>query len=63
MTLVPIAAGVFYGLGRTRLPPVWAALAMALSSVSVVSNSLLLRVFFKVPKAVRELEEERKREG
>ncbi|KAL8284089.1 hypothetical protein RQP46_004838 [Phenoliferia psychrophenolica] len=48
--LVPIAAGAFYDLGRTRLPPVWASLAMALSSISVVSSSLLLRYTFKVPK-------------
>ena len=41
--LLPLAAGAFYGLGRTRLPPVWASLAMALSSISVVLNSLLLR--------------------
>lgn len=53
--LVPVAAGVFYPLPRTkivheevvvghwRLDPVWAALAMALSSVSVVLSSLVLR--------------------
>ncbi|KAK4699686.1 hypothetical protein P7C70_g6571, partial [Phenoliferia sp. Uapishka_3] len=51
--LVPVAAGAFYDLGQTRLPPVWASLAMALSSVSVVSSSLLLRYTFRVPEAVR----------
>jgi len=45
---VPVAAGAFYGIktaggGHVRLDPVWAALAMALSSVSVVGSSLLLR--------------------
>jgi len=45
---VPVAAGAFYGVrtasgGHVRLAPVWAALAMALSSVSVVGSSLLLR--------------------
>ncbi|SCV73577.1 BQ2448_7503 [Microbotryum intermedium] len=53
--LVPIAAGAFYDLGRTRLPPVWASLAMALSSISVVVNSLMLRWTFRIPKEVREM--------
>ena len=41
---VPIAAGVFAFLGLF-LKPELAGLAMALSSISVVSNSLLLRFF------------------
>lgn len=41
---IPIAAGVFSGLGLA-LKPELAGLAMALSSVSVVANSLLLRNF------------------
>ncbi|MFH0955709.1 MAG: heavy metal translocating P-type ATPase [Candidatus Falkowbacteria bacterium] len=40
---IPIAAGVFYHWTGWQLSPVIAGLAMALSSVSVVSNSLLLR--------------------
>ncbi|KZT57332.1 heavy metal translocatin [Calocera cornea HHB12733] len=40
---LPLAAGVFYAAGHVRLPPVWSALAMALSSVSVVMSSLALR--------------------
>ena len=47
---VPLAAGVLYPLktmgsdpDHIRLNPVWAALAMALSSISVVCSSLLLR--------------------
>jgi len=42
---VPIAAGVLYPVGHARLSPVWAALAMALSSVSVIVSSLLLRLY------------------
>ncbi|KAL0579547.1 hypothetical protein V5O48_002476 [Marasmius crinis-equi] len=42
---LPIAAGVIYPAGRTRLDPVWAALAMALSSISVVCSSLMLRMY------------------
>ncbi|TIC07648.1 heavy metal translocatin [Wallemia mellicola] len=43
IVLIPIAAGVFYPVG-VKLPPVYSALAMALSSVSVVISSLLLRL-------------------
>lgn len=44
---LPVAAGVLYPINshgsHVRLDPVWASLAMALSSVSVVSSSLALR--------------------
>jgi len=45
---MPIAAGVFFALKTKNghhlvLDPVWASLAMALSSVSVITSSLLLR--------------------
>ncbi|PVH78956.1 heavy metal translocatin [Cadophora sp. DSE1049] len=44
---LPVAAGVLYPAksngAHIRLDPVWASLAMALSSVSVVCSSLLLR--------------------
>ncbi|KAI5203134.1 heavy metal translocatin [Aureobasidium subglaciale] len=44
---LPVAAGALYAITSSgkhvRLDPVWASLAMALSSVSVVSSSLLLR--------------------
>lgn len=44
---VPVAAGVFYPIvsngSHVRLDPVWSSLAMALSSVSVVCSSLLMR--------------------
>lgn len=41
---VPIAAGVLYPLTGLLLSPALAALAMALSSVSVISNALRLRL-------------------
>lgn len=44
---IPIAAGVLFPVMRVRLPPELAALAMALSSVSVVVSSLLLRSYKK----------------
>jgi Cu+-exporting ATPase len=41
--LIPVAAGLLYPLLGLTLSPALAAGAMALSSVSVVSNSLRLR--------------------
>jgi cation transport ATPase len=43
VALVPVAAGVLYPYRHTQLSPVWSALAMALSSVSVVVSSLALK--------------------
>ncbi|AEY98781.1 FAGL041Cp [Eremothecium gossypii FDAG1] len=48
---VPIAAGVLYPYKETRLSPVWASIAMAASSVSVVLSSNLLR-FYRPSKIV-----------
>jgi heavy metal translocating P-type ATPase len=47
LTAVPVAAGALYPIvsngTHVRLDPVWASLAMALSSISVVMSSLALR--------------------
>jgi Cu+-exporting ATPase len=45
LLLVPVAAGVLYPVAGILLSPILAGAAMALSSVSVVANSLRLRRF------------------
>jgi Cu+-exporting ATPase len=45
VALIPLAAGVFYPAFGILLDPIYAAAAMGLSSVTVVSNSLRLRRF------------------
>ena len=42
---IPIAAGILYAFGGPLLSPIFAGAAMALSSVSVVSNALRLKRF------------------
>jgi Cu+-exporting ATPase len=46
--LIPVAAGVLYPFFGILMSPVFAAAAMALSSVSVLSNALRLR-WFRAP--------------
>ena len=54
---IPIAAGVFFGLIGYFLPPYLAAVFMATSSVSVVTNALFLKRF--EPKTEQQIKEER----
>jgi Cu+-exporting ATPase len=45
VALIPVAAGLLYAVTGVLLSPILAAVAMALSSVSVTTNSLTLRRF------------------
>jgi cation transport ATPase len=49
MILLPIAAKVIYPVHRhLRLSPVWASLAIAISSLSVICSSLVMRTSIPV---------------
>ncbi len=41
--LIPVAMGILYPLAAILLNPIFASLAMASSSISVITNSLLLK--------------------
>jgi Cu+-exporting ATPase len=43
VVLIPVAMGILYPFGGPLLNPIFASVAMASSSISVVANSLLLR--------------------
>jgi Cu+-exporting ATPase len=45
LCLVPIAMGILYPYHGFKLDPIYAGGAMALSSISVVISSLMLRIF------------------
>ena len=49
--LIPVAAGVLYPVWGVLLSPILAGAAMALSSVSVVTNSLRLKRWRPAPLA------------
>ncbi len=42
ISLIPIAAGILYPFSHILLNPIYAAIAMATSSITVVTNSMLL---------------------
>lgn len=49
VVMIPVAAGVFYPLTHTQLPPWVAGACMAFSSVSVILSSLMLRQYKQPP--------------
>lgn len=55
LTMIPVAAGCLYPTLKFQLPPWVAGACMALSSVSVVASSLLLRWYRRPRRVIRDL--------
>lgn len=53
--MIPVASGVLYPAIHMQLPPWLAGLCMALSSVSVVASSLLLRRYKRPTRVLRQV--------
>ena len=45
IVLIPIALGMFYPIQKFKMNPMYAAVAMAMSSISVVTSSLFLKLY------------------
>ncbi|MHA1229365.1 MAG: heavy metal translocating P-type ATPase [Candidatus Helarchaeota archaeon] len=60
--LIPLAAGLIYPLTGFTIPPGLSAVFMAFSSVSVVSNSLLLKRFSPKLKKIEKIKKKDKKE-
>ena len=45
LVLIPIALGLFYPIDKFKMDPMYAAMAMAMSSISVVTSSLMLKLY------------------
>ena len=62
LLMIPIAAGVFSGVGLAKLKPWYGAAAMALSSTTVCLNALRINAFHLKKKGKRHLSKEKELE-